>query len=124
MNDNDVEKEINFEHLEQYLGGDGDLIAEVFGLFKNQMDMWAKHLNIQLDDENWAAMMHSIKGTAAAVGAQNLQELCAHAEQLIGEKNVEAVRAARLQEILFSIDRALLEIARWEYRRTIDGIRS
>jgi HPt (histidine-containing phosphotransfer) domain-containing protein len=124
MSDNDVDKEISFDHLERYLSGDGDLIAEVFGLFKNQMDMWAKHLNVQLDDDNWGAMMHSIKGTASAVGAHNLQQLCGNAEQLIGEKNVEAVRAARLQEILFSIDRALMEIARWEYRRTIDSIRS
>jgi HPt (histidine-containing phosphotransfer) domain-containing protein len=124
MDKKNTDTEIDFAHLKQYLGEDESLIAEVFGLFKNQMDMWSKHLNVQADDENWAAMMHSIKGTAAAVGAHNLHHMCEKAEGLIGANNVQSVRTVRLQEILFSIDKVLIEIARWEYSRTIANMRS
>jgi len=40
----DSEPEINFDHLNQYVGGDISLTKEVFGLFKNQIDMWEKQL--------------------------------------------------------------------------------
>jgi len=47
--------EIDFDHLNQYVGGDADLTREVFGLFRNQVEMWGKGLTADADDDMWAA---------------------------------------------------------------------
>ena len=44
MSIDDSETEIDFDHLNKYVGGDPELTAEVFGLFKNQVDMWGLSL--------------------------------------------------------------------------------
>ena len=43
--------EIDFVHLNQYVGGDLDLTREVFGLFRNQVEMWGKGLVADADDD-------------------------------------------------------------------------
>ncbi|HHI88949.1 MAG TPA: hypothetical protein ENK01_03260 [Hellea balneolensis] len=115
---------IDFEHLNTYLGGEVSLIAEVFGLFKNQVEMWSKMMNADADDDSWASVMHSLKGSARAVGAARLAGLCAHGEELVGASNSPIRRAAHIDEIRFEIDRALIEIGRWEYRQTLASMRS
>ena len=69
MSTQDSKPEIDFLHLKQYVGDDIALTAEVFGLFKHQVDMWQKLLNASADDESWVSVMHSLKGSARAVGA-------------------------------------------------------
>ncbi len=116
--------EIDFEHIKQYVGDDIDLTKEVFGLFKNQVDMWARGMMADADDSSWSAIMHSLKGSARAVGAHRLAALCAHGETLVGEKSGEEVREAHIHEVKFSIEKALIEIGRWEYRQTLASMRS
>jgi len=79
----DSEPEINFDHLNQYVGGDISLTKEVFGLFKNQIDMWEKQLVPDADDSVWSALTHSLKGTARAIGAMKLAESCEKAEGFV-----------------------------------------
>ena len=50
MTPTDSETEIDFDHLNQYVAGDPELTAEVFGLFKNQVDMWGRSLVAEADD--------------------------------------------------------------------------
>lgn len=124
MNTDDSETEIDFDHLNQYVGGDVELTAEVFGLFKHQVDMWGRALAVDADDETWESVTHSLRGTALAVGATKLAELCEKAEELIGAANRPGGREVALQNIEFRISRTTAEIQRWEYRQTLNRMRS
>jgi len=120
----DSEAEIDFDHLNQYVGGDSSLTAEVFGLFQNQVEMWGKALTVDADDEIWTAVTHSLKGTANAVGAMALAALCKKAEGIVGERNKPGAREHYIQNIEFRISRVIAEIQRWEYRQKINAIRT
>ncbi len=124
MSTQDSDSEIDFNHLKQYIGDDISIIVEVFSLFKHQVDMWSKGLDPQADDDVWASVMHSLKGSARAIGAKNLANLCEKGEVMVGESNLLIVRTAHVQDVKFSIDKALIEIGRWEYRQSIASLRS
>ena len=123
MSITDSEPEIDFNHLNQYVSGDADLTAEVFGLFKHQVEMWGRALTVDADDETWESVTHSLRGTSLAVGATKLAELCEKAEELVGDNNRPGGRDVALQNIEFRISRTIAEIQRWEYRRKLDKIR-
>jgi len=116
--------EIDFEHIKQYLGDDIDLTKEVFSLFKNQVEMWSRGMVADADDDSWVAIMHSLKGSARAVGAHRLGELCSKGEGLVGEKGGIETRTAHIHDVNFSTEKALIEIGRWEYRQTLASMRS
>ena len=124
MSTQDSKPEIDFSHLKQYVGGDIALTAEVFGLFKHQVDMWQKLLNADADDENWVSVMHSLKGSARAVGAMGLADICEMGEGMVGPRGSKALRDPIVQNVEFSIERVLIEIGRWEYRQTLASLRS
>jgi len=124
MSADDSETEIDFDHLNQYVGGDEDLTAEVFGLFRHQVEMWGRALVSEADDDTWMSVTHSLKGSANAVGAVKLAQLCEKAEQYVGEANRPGLRDKSVQDIEFRVSRAIAEIQRWEYRRTLNDIRS
>ena len=123
MTTTDSEAEIDFDHLNQYVAGDPELTAEVFGLFKNQVDMLGRSLAADTDDDTWEAITHSLRGTALAVGATKLAELCENAEALVGQGKRPGSREVALQNIEFRISRTIAEIQRWEYRQTLNRMR-
>jgi len=123
MNTNDSETEIDFDHLNQYVGGDETLTAEVFSLFQHQVEMWGRALVADTDDDTWMSVTHSLKGTAKAVGAVKLAALCENAENYVGEGNRAGLRDKAVQDIEFHISRTIAEIQRWEYRLTLKTIR-
>lgn len=116
--------EIDFDHLNQYVGGDADLIREVFGLFRNQVEMWGRGLDADADDDMWASVTHSLKGSARAVGAIGLAEACERAEILIGDERRPGAREVAVQTIEYRISKVLSEIVRWEYRDDMKRLRS
>lgn len=118
------ETHIDFEHIKQYIGDDIELTKEVFGLFKNQVEMWSRGMVADADDESWGVIMHSLKGSARVVGAHKLAQLCSKGEGLKGEKGGVEIREAHIHEVKFSIETALIEIGRWEYRQTLASMRS
>ncbi len=124
MSLDDAETEIDFDHLNQYVGGDASLTAEVFSLFKNQVDMLEKKLTPDVDDEVWAHITHSLKGTARAVGAVRLAAICERAEGLVGENNRPGAREVSAANIESRISLVMIDIQRWEYRQTILRMKS
>jgi len=120
----DSEPEIDFDHLNQYVGGDISLTKEVFGLFKNQVDMWAKALQADADDTVWEGLTHSLKGTAKAIGANRLADVCENAEALVGDNARPAARQVAVEQMELRISRTMIEIQRWEYRQTLNEMRS
>lgn len=119
----EMETEIDFDHLNLYVQGDIDLTREVFGLFKHQVEMWSRALTPDADDDTWASVVHSLKGSARAVGAQALAERCERAEAQIGLDKTTGARQVAVQDIEFRISRTLAEIHRWEYRQTLNDMR-
>ncbi|MEE9346642.1 MAG: Hpt domain-containing protein [Robiginitomaculum sp.] len=115
---------IDFSHLKQYVGDDLALTAEVFGMFRHQTEMWSKLLTAKADDETWTSVTHTLKGSARAVGACGLGDVCEQAEALIGEGASHTARVVAVQDIEGWIDAVLHRIARWEYRQTLAGLRS
>lgn len=116
--------EIDFEHLNKYVAGDPDLTREVFGLFRNQVEMWGKGLTADADDEIWASVTHSLKGTALAVGAVRLAEICEKAESLIGDDRRPGARDVAVENLEHLISNVLNEIVRWEYKDDMRRLRS
>ena len=108
--------EIDFAHLNKYVAGDPELTREVFGLFRNQVDMWGRGLTADADDEIWASVTHSLKGSARAVGAVRLSEACEKAESLIGDDRRPGAREVAVETIEAKISQVLSEIMRWEYK--------
>lgn len=119
----DDQTEIDFEHLNLYVQGDVNLTKEVFGLFKHQIEMWSRLLSPEADDDTWASVTHSLKGSARAVGANALAERCSRAEALIGDHKSSGARLVAVQDIEFRISRAIADIQRWEYRQTLNNMR-
>ncbi|WP_170144856.1 Hpt domain-containing protein [Litorimonas taeanensis] len=122
--DEENSHEIDFEHLNQYVQGDISLTKEVFGLFKHQVEMWGRLLDPAADDDSWGSVIHSLKGSAKAVGATGLAERCERAEQLVGETKTAGGRLVAVQDIEFKISRTITEIQRWEYRQKLNEMRS
>ena len=69
-------------------------------------------------------MTHSLKGTARAVGAMRLAQACEDSEKLIGDQARTAARQVAIERIEYRISRAMIEIQRWEYRQTLNEMRS
>jgi len=117
------ESHIDFDHLRRYVGDDPALTAEVFGLFKNQVDLWSPQIRPDLDDDSWSMMAHSLKGTARAIGAIGLADECEKAESLVGEGKRPGSREVMVEKIEGAIGQIMVEISRWEYRQTIQKMR-
>ena len=108
--------EIDFEHLNQYVDGDPELTREVFGLFRNQVEMWGRGLTADADDDMWTNVTHSLKGSARAVGAISLAEACEKAEELVGDDRRPGAREVAVESLEHRISLVLSEIVRWEYK--------
>ena len=117
------ETQIDFDHLNLYVGGDVALTREIFSLFTHQTEMWGRGLDRDADDEVWASVTHSLKGSARAVGAMNLAALCEGAEQLVGDNRRMGARDVAVQNIEFAIDQVRAEIQRWEHAQGLKDLR-
>ena len=115
--------EIDFDHLNQYVGGDPDLTREVFGLFRNQVEMWGRGLTADADDDLWTNVTHSLKGSARAVGAVGLAEACEKAESLTGDDRRPGAREVAVEALEHRIAQVLNEIVRWEYKDDMRKLR-
>ena len=116
--------EIDFAHLNQYVDGDPVLTREVFGLFRNQVEIWGKSLNADADDDLWYNVLHSLKGSARAVGAMGLAEACEKAEGLQGDDRRPGAREVAVETLESRISQVLDEIIRWEYKDDMRQLRS
>lgn len=124
MTQTDSMPEIDFDHLNLYVDGNSALTAEIFGMFKHQIEMWGRALIPDADDDTWASVTHSLKGSAKAVGAVALADLCEQAEGFVGTGNRPGLREYSVQNIEFRISRVLTEIQRWEYDHMIKQMKA
>ena len=114
---------IDYAHLDRYVAGDPALTREVFGMFTHQLEMWGRGLTADADDEVWASVTHSLKGSAKAVGAVHLAQLCERAESLVQEGRRLGAREVAVQNIEFEAERVRAEILRWEHAQGLKDLR-
>lgn len=107
---------LDLEHLRQYTGGDVALEAEVFGLFREQCEIWLKTLDPTGDAEAWKAGTHALKGTAKGIGAFALAAACEHAETVAGDDGTPVARSVALQDVRAAVDGAIAAIGRHDLR--------
>ncbi len=82
---------VDFGYLEGFAAGDRLVVGEVLALFRQQAEIWAATLDAS--SPGWRDVVHTIKGAARGVGANELGDVCARAEAQ-GEAGVPAVREA------------------------------
>jgi HPt (histidine-containing phosphotransfer) domain-containing protein len=102
-------------HFEVMTGGDKGLQTEVLGLFRAQAELWKRLLTADAPDSVWRDAAHALKGSARGIGAFELAEACADAEDVAkapghGRTDIET----RLSIVHTRLDAALDDIARVE----------
>lgn len=115
---------IDRDQLARYTAGDPDLEREVLGMFREQVDMWLRLLDPAGDDETWVSAAHSIKGSAAYVGAGALCEACAEAELLVGDGDLKVRRSVAAEKVRAAADAVLAEIAQLDYRAALSSLKT
>ena len=95
-----VVEPIDRAHLSRYTLGSPELEREILGLFVAQLPLSIEQLRFAVTDREWQVAAHTIKGSARAVGAGQVGQLAAEAEQLPAvEDEAERIRIlASLEE--------------------------
>lgn len=112
-------------HLHRMTMGDDDLAREVLGLFRSQTEMWLRLIQPSVETRDWAAAVHTIKGSARGVGAWPLAQVCEEAE---AEAKARGPLAAGdklwwRDKITTEIDAAIQEIAKIEHQMALSELR-
>jgi HPt (histidine-containing phosphotransfer) domain-containing protein len=71
---------LNEDHLHRSTFGDAALRLEILGLFRSHLSAFRNSLLLPADAANWRYMTHSLKGAAAAIGAEELAALATNWE--------------------------------------------
>ena len=90
------ERPVDLVHLSKYTLGDAALEAELLGLFRTQAALYCDRLGQVADPEDWPAVVHTLKGSARAIGAWALGDMAARVETLSeAPARAEALKALR-----------------------------
>lgn len=77
---------IDFDHLQRFTLGNRCLEREVLTLFRTQARTCIDRLRQAEDDKAWHEAAHTLKGSAAGIGAWAVQEAAREAERLTGSE--------------------------------------
>ncbi len=78
------EQWVDLDHLREYTMDDGDLAAELAGLFFEGAEEYLASMAEDADDDTWWRAAHGLKGAARGFGAVVVSRLAEEAERLIG----------------------------------------
>lgn len=73
---------VDLVHLSRYTMGDRNLESELLGLFRQQARVYVSRMREAESDQDWHRAAHSLKGSAKAVGAWAVAQVCEGAESL------------------------------------------
>jgi len=118
----DLTGAVDFSYLETYAAHDQGVIDEVLALFREQAALWMRLLTLDSPDQAWRDAAHTIKGSALGIGATELAEACANAEQAAGMSSVE--RIYRLDRVRNALDAALADIAAYAHEQALKSLKS
>jgi HPt (histidine-containing phosphotransfer) domain-containing protein len=109
----DLTGAVDFAYLEAFTLNEAAVIDEVLSLFRQQAQIWAPMLDPTV--EGWKDAVHTIKGTARGVGANQLAEACERAESS-GIAGLAGVRDA--------LDAALADVAAYAHERALQSLKT
>ena len=118
----DLTGAVDFDYLETYAAHDQAVIDEVLALFREQASMWMRLLDPEAPGQAWRDAAHTMKGAALGVGARDLADACAAAEQAAGMTPVE--RALRLDQVRNALEAALADIAAYAHEQALKSLKS
>lgn len=102
-------REIDHAFLAEQTAGDADLARELLFLFAGQCRALVPGIaDAALDAADRADKAHTLKGSAAGIGALRIRDLCAPIED--GLRRTGAADAAALAELDAAANRVLAEI--------------
>ena len=85
---------IDFDHLQRFTLGNRCLEREVLTLFRTQARTCIDRMRQADDDKAWHEAAHTLKGSAAGIGAWAVQEAAREAERLAGPERLSGAEAA------------------------------
>lgn len=112
----DLSGAVDFSVLERSLGDDAAVTEEVLGLFVEQARIWSALL--QPGAEGWRDAVHTLRGTAAGVGAHGVAQAC-----LDAERAEAALAAPLLDRVRDALDAALADVAAYRHELALRGLR-
>ena len=102
---------IDRDYLARFTLGNAALEREVLELFASQLPLYVRQLKDAQTSREWCEATHTIKGSAAAVGARRLANIARMAEQLDIESAV-AVGAGQRAKAIAAVSEAADEACR------------
>ena len=102
---------IDRDYLARFTLGNAALEREVLELFASQLPVYVRQLNDARTSRAWGEAAHTIKGSAAAVGARRLSNIARMAEQLDIESAV-AISASQRAKAITAVSEAADEACR------------
>jgi len=115
----DLTGAVDFAYLENYAGGDQQVVDEVLALFREQAGLWARLLDPAAGDGGWRDAVHTLKGSARGIGAGSLADACAAAET-----GVDSGRTTALDRVRDALDIALADIAAYAHEQALRSLKS
>ncbi|WP_300376948.1 Hpt domain-containing protein [Henriciella sp.] len=117
--------DLDLDHLLSMTGGDADLAEEVIGIFRHQVEIWARLLDPRAPADQWADAAHTLKGAALSIGAHELAERCRVAEEAGRDLPPSAAGAALiLNEVKDEISATLEACSRASHQLSRPGRRA
>jgi HPt (histidine-containing phosphotransfer) domain-containing protein len=117
----DISGAVDFAYLEAFAAGDQGLVEEVLGLFDEQSELWARLLEPDGDSGAWRDGAHTLKGSAAGIGAHALATVCGEAEAAAAEP--PALKAAVLARLRSALDQARADIAAYRHEQALRSLK-
>ncbi|MDO1559244.1 Hpt domain-containing protein [Brevundimonas sp. 2R-24] len=112
----DLTGAVDFTVLEHYAGGDVDVMDEVLGLFQQQSASWGGLLDAA--GEGWRDAAHTLRGSAAGIGAQGLAECC-----LLAEQAGDAQAGPALERVKDALALTLADVAAFRHELMLRSLR-
>jgi HPt (histidine-containing phosphotransfer) domain-containing protein len=106
---------IDHAYLGRFTQGNADLEREVLELFAGMMPRYLEDLRAAATNRAWMDAAHTIKGSAAAVGARRLARFAEMAERIdveAAEARTEGYRDEAISALAAATDEACRHIAR------------
>ncbi|MBN8527979.1 MAG: Hpt domain-containing protein [Caulobacterales bacterium] len=112
----DLSGAVDFAVLERMTGGDDGVTEEILGLFAQQAALWSPLLDVR--EEGWRDAVHTLRGAAAGIGAEDLAATCA-----LAETSEKAEAPPLLDRTRTALDAALADVAAFRHELMLRSLR-
>lgn len=113
----DLSGAVDFGVLERMTGGQDAITDEVLGLFGQQAALWSPMLDVR--EEGWRDAVHTIRGAASGIGADQLAEACQTAEA-----SDKAAAPPLLDRVRDQLEIALADVAAYRHELMLRSLRT